>query len=368
MSNKCWGFFHEKALNNGVVLNDTCNYNINNPQKYSSNKKHSGSTLLTLDIDANNSKELVLGDVSYDNFVMLTNGDASPNLDNSYMTAYDSLFPQNNNATQAVKINVFPAGFYIDVNNDNIKDLIASPNCKNGCVNNKNVYLYNNIGATNQPNFNLNTNSFLQEGMIEVGEGAHPVFFDYNNDGLQDIAIGNFGVFVSNNGGSNYKNAEKTVIENAANQHLNVDEIQQKIASLKLESSYIGILGKTIEPVIKPLGYDWKIGIALITSFAAREVFVGTLATIYSVESDDENTATIKQKMASEINYETGAKRFNFPVGMSLMVFYAFAMQCMATLAIVKRETKSWKWPLIQLFGLALLAYVSAFLTYQILS
>ncbi|MGB0887569.1 MAG: T9SS type A sorting domain-containing protein [Vicingaceae bacterium] len=207
LSNKCWGFFHEKALNNGVVLNDTCNYNINNPQKYSSNKKHSGSTLLTLDIDANNSKELVLGDVSYDNFVMLTNGDASPNLDNSYMTAYDSLFPQNNNATQAVKINVFPAGFYIDVNNDNIKDLIASPNCKNGCVNNKNVYLYNNIGATNQPNFNLNTNSFLQEGMIEVGEGAHPVFFDYNNDGLQDIAIGNFGVFVSNNGGSNYKSS-----------------------------------------------------------------------------------------------------------------------------------------------------------------
>ena len=174
--------------------------------------------------------------------------------------------------------------------------------------------------------------------------------------------------FLASNGGSNYKNAEKSVIENVANQHLNGDEIQQKIASLKLESSYIGILGKTIEPVIKPLGYDWKIGIALITSFAAREVFVGTLATIYSVESDDENTATIKQKMASEINSETGAKRFNFPVGMSLMVFYAFAMQCMATLAIVKRETKSWKWPLIQLFGLALLAYVSAFLTYQILS
>lgn len=174
--------------------------------------------------------------------------------------------------------------------------------------------------------------------------------------------------FLASNGGSSYKNAEKTVVENAANQNLNEDEIQQKIASLKLESSYIGILGKTIEPVIRPLGYDWKIGIALITSFAAREVFVGTLATIYSVESDDENTSTIKQKMASEINPDTGEKRFNFPVGMSLMVFYAFAMQCMATLAIVKRETKSWKWPLIQLFGLAFLAYVSSFLTYQILS
>ena len=136
----------------------------------------------------------------------------------------------------------------------------------------------------------------------------------------------------------------------------------------KLENSYIGTLGKTIEPVIRPLGYDWKIGIALITSFAAREVFIGTLATIYSVEADDEDTTTIKQKMASEINPDTGKKRFNFPVGMSLMVFYAFAMQCMATFAIVKRETKTWKWPLIQLFGMALLAYISSFLTYQILS
>ena len=174
--------------------------------------------------------------------------------------------------------------------------------------------------------------------------------------------------FLASNGGSSYKNAEKVVTENIDNQYLSEDEIQQKIASVKLENSYIGILGKTIEPVIRPLGYDWKIGIALITSFAAREVFIGTLATIYSVEADDENTTTIKQKMASEINPDTGEKRFNFPVGMSLMVFYAFAMQCMATFAIVKRETKSWKWPLIQLFGMALLAYVSSFLTYQILS
>jgi ferrous iron transport protein B len=174
--------------------------------------------------------------------------------------------------------------------------------------------------------------------------------------------------FLASNGGSDFKNAEQLIIENVDNQNLNADEIQHKIASLKLESSYIGVLGKTIEPVIRPLGYDWKIGIALITSFAAREVFVGTLATIYSVESGDGDTSTIKEKMASEINPDTGKKRFNFPVGMSLMVFYAFAMQCMATLAIVKRETKSWKWPLIQLFGLASLAYVSAFLTFQILS
>ena len=174
--------------------------------------------------------------------------------------------------------------------------------------------------------------------------------------------------FLASNGGEEFKNAEQTVVAKVENQNLNTEEIQQKIASTKLEKSYIGMLGKSIEPAIKPLGYDWKIGIALITSFAAREVFVGTLATIYSVGADDEDTTTIKQKMASEINPDTGKKRFNFPVGMSLMVFYAFAMQCMATLAIVKRETKTWKWPLIQLFGMAVLAYVSSLLTYQILS
>jgi ferrous iron transport protein B len=173
--------------------------------------------------------------------------------------------------------------------------------------------------------------------------------------------------FLASNGGDAYENSEKAITENVDYQNLSDVELQQKIASAKLENSYIGRMGKAIEPAIKPLGYDWKIGIALITSFAAREVFVGTLATIYSVEADDENTTTIKQKMASEVN-ETGGKLFNFPVGMSLMVFYAFAMQCMATFAIVKRETKTWKWPLIQLFGMGLLAYVASFLTYQILS
>jgi ferrous iron transport protein B len=174
--------------------------------------------------------------------------------------------------------------------------------------------------------------------------------------------------FLASNGPSSFNDAEKNTINNLSSQNLSSEELQQKIASVKLENSYIGILGKTIEPVIRPLGYDWKIGIALITSLAAREVFVGTLATIYSVGADDENTSTIKDKMRSEVNQVTGKKRFNFPVGMSLMIFYAFAMQCMATLAIVKRETKTWKWPLIQLFGMGLLAYIASFLTYQILS
>ena len=174
--------------------------------------------------------------------------------------------------------------------------------------------------------------------------------------------------FLASNGPQSYADVEKNITEKTANQEISEAKLNQMIASSKLENSYIGIMGKSIEPAIKPLGYDWKIGIALISSFAAREVFVGTLATIYSVESDDDDITTIKQRMASEINPETGTKRFNFPVGMSLLVFYAFAMQCMATLAIVKRETKSWKWPLIQFFGMGVLAYLCSFIVFQLLS
>ena len=174
--------------------------------------------------------------------------------------------------------------------------------------------------------------------------------------------------FLASNGPQSYADVEKNITEKTANQEISEAKLNQMIASSKLENSYIGIMGKSIEPAIKPLGYDWKIGIALISSFAAREVFVGTLATIYSVESDGDDITTIKQRMASEINPETGTRRFNFPVGMSLLVFYAFAMQCMATLAIVKRETKSWKWPLIQFFGMGVLAYLCSFIVFQILS
>ena len=140
--------------------------------------------------------------------------------------------------------------------------------------------------------------------------------------------------------------------------------VEQEIASFKLENSFIGQAGKAIEPIVKPLGYDWKIGIAVITSFAAREVFVGTLATIYSVGSDEEET--IKNRMAAEVN-ANGKPLFNLATGVSLMLFYAFAMQCMSTLAIVKRETNSWKWPLYQLLFMSAIAYVTAFTAYQIL-
>jgi len=171
--------------------------------------------------------------------------------------------------------------------------------------------------------------------------------------------------FLASSGPTAFKNASDIVKDQ--NTQLSGNELDQKIASYKLEHSYIGIAGKTIEPAIKPLGYDWKIGIALLTSFAAREVFVSTLATIYSVE-DDTNTTTIKEKMAAEINPVTGKKRFDFPVGMSLLIFYAFAMQCMSTLAIVKRETNSWKWPILQLVGMTGLAYLASLLTFTLLN
>ncbi|MHA7829773.1 MAG: ferrous iron transport protein B [Flagellimonas sp.] len=141
--------------------------------------------------------------------------------------------------------------------------------------------------------------------------------------------------------------------------------IAQEISSYKLEHSYIGQAGKAFEPFVRPLGYDWKIGIAVLTSFAAREVFVGTLATIYSVGNDEEET--IKNRMAAELD-EDGEPLFNLASGISLMLFYAFAMQCMSTLAIVKRETNSWKWPMIQLGFMSVFAYIIALIAYQILS
>ncbi|MEM6734811.1 MAG: ferrous iron transport protein B [Bacteroidota bacterium] len=151
---------------------------------------------------------------------------------------------------------------------------------------------------------------------------------------------------------------------NSFSQSKNSEEL---ISQTSLESSFIGIMGKQIEPIIKPLGYDWKIGISLLASFAAREVFVGTMATIYSIDSEDAEMSLLA-KMNAEINPTTGQKRYGPATGISLMVFYAFAMQCMSTLAVTKRETKSWKWPLVQLGYMTVLAYFGALFTYQIIS
>lgn len=148
----------------------------------------------------------------------------------------------------------------------------------------------------------------------------------------------------------------------------NAEEIDKQYQADHLANSYAGVMGKWIEPVIEPLGYDWKIGIALITSFAAREVFVGTMATLYSVGADaDENDQTLRNKMQSAVRAD-GSKVYTLATALSLMVFYLLAMQCMSTLAIVKRETKSWKWPAIQLGYMTVLAYSMSWLVYQIFS
>lgn len=161
--------------------------------------------------------------------------------------------------------------------------------------------------------------------------------------------------------------AEKTaLLENASESEK--EEIMHVYASKELEASYIGILGKSIEPAIRPLGYDWKIGIALLTSFAAREVFVATVATIYSIGEEVEDELTIRQKLEKQVHADTGEKVFNRATGFSLMVFYALAMQCMSTVAVVYRETKSWKWPILQTLFMTIIAYLGALATYQIFS
>jgi ferrous iron transport protein B len=166
-------------------------------------------------------------------------------------------------------------------------------------------------------------------------------------------------------GPGDFNNVDEIVRQQNIATDSSEEEIDTQIAALKLEKSYLGIIGKAIEPAVEPLGYDWKIGIAIISSFAAREVFVGTLATIYSVGSKE--VETIKNRMAAEVNPITGIPRFNFASGISLLLFYAFAMQCMSTLAIVRRETNSWIWPLWQLGVMTLIAYVVALGAYQIL-
>lgn len=144
-------------------------------------------------------------------------------------------------------------------------------------------------------------------------------------------------------------------------------EIDRMMSSEKLESSYAGVLGKSLEPAIRPLGFDWKIGIALITSFAAREVFVGTMATIYSVNGDDSHLETVREKMQSARNPDTGLPVFTTAVAFSLIMFYAFAMQCMSTIAVVYRETKTWTWPAIQFAYMTGLAYIASLIVYQLL-
>lgn len=176
--------------------------------------------------------------------------------------------------------------------------------------------------------------------------------------------LGNFGPT------DRFSDPEKYIAEEQPN--LSEEEIQLEVSAYKTEYSYLGYLGRGIEPIIRPLGYDWKIGIGLLASFAAREVFVGTVAVVYSLGEDldiedDEQKTTLFERMKSEVNRNTGLPTYNFATGISLLLFYAFAMQCMATIGIVKKETGSWRWTLIQAGFMTALAYVAALIAYQLL-
>lgn len=202
MKNRCWGYASENAMNNSFTLYDTCFGNVVNPglatntnDNERSAERHSGSCVLCLDLNGDQDKELVTGDISFNNLTMLTNG-GTPTA--SSMVAVDVTFPSNNASTSAVDLAIFPCGYYVDINNDLVKDLLVSPNAPNVSENFNSVVYYKNNGTTSFPDFDFQQSNFLQDNMIEVGEGAYPVFFDYNSDGLKDLFVGNYGYYASN--------------------------------------------------------------------------------------------------------------------------------------------------------------------------
>jgi len=195
-SESCWGLFYE-GLNSYILncLNCQCP-TIFNPNTATLKQKHAGSTLLAIDIDNDNDKDLVLGDISYNNLNLLINGGDNQN---ALMTAIDSVFPQNNNNTIAANMHVYPATYYLDVTNDGVKDLIVTTNSQNNSENFESCWLYNNTGQNNNPDFNFVQTNFMQSDMIDLGKSAFPTFFDYNNDSLLDLVVGNYGYHVANN-------------------------------------------------------------------------------------------------------------------------------------------------------------------------
>lgn len=199
MKNRCWGYASENAMSNNFLLNDTCFGNVPNPGLVTNSngeersaERHSGSCVLCLDLDGDADKELVTGDISFNNLTMLING-GTPAA--ASMVAVDTDFPANNGSTTSVDLALFPCGYYVDVNHDQAKDLIVSPNAPNASENFNSVVYYKNLGTNSFPDFEFQQSNLFQDNMIDVGEGAYPVFFDYNNDGLKDLFIGDYGYY-----------------------------------------------------------------------------------------------------------------------------------------------------------------------------
>lgn len=189
----CWGRFYE-GLNNYILncQNCQCPSILNNTNK---KQKHAGSTLLAIDVDNDNDKDLILGDIFYNNLNLLINGGDS---DSAHIILVDSVFPSNTNSTIAADVAFFPAAYYVDINHDGIKDLLVSPNNQNNAENFKSSWAFLNVGSNTLPDFNFLKEDFLQDEMIDLGEGSYPAFFDHNNDNLLDLVVGNYGYFNSN--------------------------------------------------------------------------------------------------------------------------------------------------------------------------
>lgn len=205
VKNRCWGYAEESGLTNDYTLNISCsnvpNPGITTPDNNNdsvigldsrSAERHSGGCELCIDLDADGDKELIVGDVSYGNLTMLTNGGTPTS---GIFTAVDQTFPSNNTSTSAVNLSIFPCGYYEDVNYDGIRDLLISPNAANVSENFNSLVYYKNAGTDDAPVFQFQQSNLLQDNMIDVGEGAYPVFFDYDNDGLKDLFVGNYGYF-----------------------------------------------------------------------------------------------------------------------------------------------------------------------------
>jgi subtilisin-like proprotein convertase family protein len=199
VKNRCWGYAAEDASTNDYTLHVPCPGNVSDAgiiehpnTEESRNDRHAGSCQLCIDLDADGDKEFIVGDISFSNLTMLTNG-GTPFSSN--MISVDTHFPENNAATTPLNLSLFPCAYYFDVNNDHLKDLLVCPNAPNVSENNKSVVLYDNTGTDNFPVFQFAQSDLLQNTMIDVGEGAYPVFFDYDNDGLKDLFIGNYGYY-----------------------------------------------------------------------------------------------------------------------------------------------------------------------------
>ena len=249
-SESCWGLFYE-GLNSYILNCQNCQCPQVN-SNYNAKQKHAGSTILAIDIDNDNDKDLILGDISYNNLNILINGGDSQN---AFMVDIDSIFPQNFNNTLAANIQGFPAGYYIDVTSDGIKDLIVTTNSQNNSENYESCWLYENNGQNNEPNFNFIQNNFLQADMLDFGTSAFPVFYDYNNDGLEDLIIGNYGYHnVNNDPTSSLALLENTGSDSIPSFNL-IDRDWLNISSINLNTS-LNIPALNLSPTFGDLDGD----------------------------------------------------------------------------------------------------------------